>query len=179
MHQQPNALSSSNEARINLAISAIKQDQLPSVRHAAAMYNVPLTTLVNRRAGRPLRRDCEPNRKKLTKLEEEVIVEHILDLDSRGFSPTLGAVRDMADKLLAQRSVNQVDIKWPENFVRRTPSIKPKINRPYDYRRAKCEDPEVIGAWFRRVEAMKAKYGITTHGRLVVLPLADCVSLCQ
>ena len=49
------------------------------------------------------RRDCQPNSKKLTQLEEEVIVKYILDLDLRGFAPTYAAVRDMADKLLAAR----------------------------------------------------------------------------
>ena len=42
-----------------------------------------------------------PNLKKLTKLKEEVIVRYILDLDLWGFAPTLGAVKDIADKLLA------------------------------------------------------------------------------
>ena len=44
-------------------------------------------------------------------------MKHILDLDSRGFAPTLGAVRDMADKLLAERAAGQVGKQWPRNFV--------------------------------------------------------------
>ena len=58
-----------------------------------------------------------PNLKKLTKLKEEVIVRHILDLDSRGFAPTLGAIKDMANKLLAARAARQVSKNWPTNFV--------------------------------------------------------------
>ena len=45
-----------------------------------------------------------PNLKKLTKLKEEVIVRHILDLDLWGFTPTLGAIKDIVDKLLAARA---------------------------------------------------------------------------
>jgi hypothetical protein len=60
-------------------------------------------TLRRRRAGMPARRDSQPNSKKLTPREEEVIVQYILDLDERGFSPTDAIVRDMADKLLAAR----------------------------------------------------------------------------
>jgi hypothetical protein len=108
----------------------------------------------------PFRRDCEANSKKLTKLEEEVIIEYILELDSNGFSPTLAAVRDMADSLLTERGGPQVGLNWPSNFVARTPSIKTRISRPYDYRRAKCEDPEVIGKWFKLVEAIVKKYGV-------------------
>ena len=58
-----------------------------------------------------------PNLKKLTKLKEEVIVRHILDLDLRGFAPTLGAVKDIADKLLTARAARQVGKNWPTNFV--------------------------------------------------------------
>jgi hypothetical protein len=106
------------------------------------------------------RRDCEANSKKLTKLEEEVIIEFIIDLDARGFSPTLAAVRDMANTLLTERGAPVVGQNWPSNFVARTPSIKTRLNRPYDYRRAKCEDPEVISRWFKLIEATIKKYGV-------------------
>ena len=65
-------------------------------------------TMRDRRAGRPARRDCQPNSKKLTKREEEVIISYILHLDQRGFAPTYEAIRDMADKLLAARGARQV-----------------------------------------------------------------------
>jgi hypothetical protein len=35
-------------------------------------------------------------------------VKHILDLNSRGFMPILGTIRDVADKLLAKRAAWQV-----------------------------------------------------------------------
>ena len=35
-----------------------------------------------------------------------------------------------------------------------------KFNRKYDYKRALCEDPEAIRAWFQLVANTKAKYGI-------------------
>jgi hypothetical protein len=46
-----------------------------------------------------------------------VVVRHILNLNSRGFAPTLDAVRDIADKLLTKRAAGQVDKQWPRNFV--------------------------------------------------------------
>ena len=60
-------------------------------------------TIRRRRVGKPARGDCQPNLKKLTKLEEEMILNYILDLDLCGFPPTYATVRDMADKLLAAR----------------------------------------------------------------------------
>jgi hypothetical protein len=71
---------------------------------------MPQTSLRKRCAGIPARRDCQPNRQKLTAVEKEVIVDYILDLDSRGFSPTYAAVREMADRLLSYRGGGQVGV---------------------------------------------------------------------
>jgi hypothetical protein len=76
----------------------------------------------------PARRDCQPNSKKLTQLEEEVIVNYILNLDTRGFAPTYAAVRDIANKLLAARDRGYVRQKWPANFVKRIDSLKTYFN---------------------------------------------------
>jgi hypothetical protein len=150
----------SNEADVQLAISAIHTSEILAVSRAASAYNVVESTLRNRRAGKPARRDCKPNSKKLTQLEEEVIVRYILDLDTRGFAPTYAAVRDMADKLLAARGGGHVGVHWPRNFVKRTSSLTTRFNRAYDRQRALCEDPVLIRSWFELVEQTKAKYGI-------------------
>ena len=93
----------SREADMYLTISALNAKQIQTERCAAKTINISRATLHRRRAGCPAQRDCQPNSKKLTKLEEEVIVDYILNLDSRGFAPTYAAVRDIANKLLAAR----------------------------------------------------------------------------
>jgi len=155
-----NAQKGSREPDIYLAISALDQRQIITERSAARTYEVPRTTLQRRRDGTRARRDCQPNTKKLTQLEEEVIVSYILDLDQRGFAPTYAAVRDMANKLLAARDGGQVGVHWPRNFVKRTDSLTMRFNRAYDRQRALCEDPALIRSWFELVEQTKAKYGI-------------------
>jgi hypothetical protein len=97
---------------------------------------------------------------KLFKTEEDVIIQHILDLDARGFPPWLAAVKDIADSLLAERHCDLVSQNWAATFIKRRPELKVKFNRKYDYKRALCEDPEIIQGWFRLVENMKAKYSI-------------------
>ena len=121
------------EGQIVLAVNAINRAQIQSERLAAKTYDVPRSTLQRRRAGTLSRRDCEPNSRKLTKLEESVIIDHIIDLDLRGFSPKLDAVADMANHLLTERGAGKVGIKWPSNFVKRTPELKTRFNRKYDY----------------------------------------------
>jgi hypothetical protein len=128
--QQPQ--STPNKALVVLALSAIKNNTVQSARRAAAAYSVPRSTLSHRHAGRTARRDCQPNSRKLTKQEEKVLVRHILNLDARGFAPTLAAVRDMANRLLAEKGASQVGKIWPYNFVKRTLELKTRFTRQQD-----------------------------------------------
>jgi hypothetical protein len=93
-----------NEANVQLAISDIQCNQVKSLRHAEAIYNVPRRTIQRRRNATHSRRECKPNQKSLTKLEEEAIVQRILDESLRGIPPSKAHVRDMADRLLRERS---------------------------------------------------------------------------
>lgn len=87
-------------------------------------------------------------------------------MDERGMPPTQALVRQMAEILLIERVRNAsarkptIGQNWVYNFITRHPELKSKYNRKYDYQRAKCEDPEIIQAWFRLVRNTIAKYGI-------------------
>jgi hypothetical protein len=152
--------SPSQEGRLLLALQAIKPRGKLSIRQAAKLYNVPYTTLCDRHAGRPPRRDIRLKSIKLTLVEEEAIVQYVLDLDTRGLPPRLADVEDMANRLLAQRDSERVGKHWTRRFIDRQPALRTRLSRPYDYQRALCEDPEKIGAWFKLVENMRAKYGV-------------------
>jgi hypothetical protein len=160
MSLQQQHLKALKEGQIQLALQAIKQDATISQRRAAAIYSVPQRTLSDRRAGRSSRADSAPKSRKLDNNEEEVIVKHILELVGRGFAPRLAAVADMANSLRTERNMGHVGVNWPSTFVKRRPELQMSFNRKYDYKRALCEDPGTIQAWFRLVANMKAKYGI-------------------
>jgi hypothetical protein len=148
------------EARIILAIEAIRSSKKLSRRSAAKIYKVPYATLSDRMAGRTYRPETKPNCYKLNDLEEETLVRYILDLDTRGFAPRLASVEDIANYILESRGGKRVGKLWAHRFVQRRPELKTRFNRVYDFQRALCEDPELISAWFRLVENMRAKYGI-------------------
>jgi hypothetical protein len=101
-----------------------------------------------------------PNSSNLTKLEEDVVAEHIIDLVERGFPPRLAEVADIANSLRAERNMGYVSLNWPSTFVKRRSDLRMKFNRKYDYKRALCEDPDDVRAWFELVGNTKAKYGI-------------------
>ena len=92
--------STSNEARIILALEALKKDPKLSLSAAAKLYSVPYTTLPNRRAGRPARHDLPANSRRLTDSEEKAIVQYVLELDVRSFPPRLRGMEDIANHLL-------------------------------------------------------------------------------
>jgi hypothetical protein len=111
MSQQPDLELLPREDRIILAIEAMESNVLLSQRRAAAIYNVQESTLRTRR-------NISANLSKLSRHEEEVVIQYIRKLDARGFAPTLSYVREMANQLLAARGGTQVGEKWATNLVR-------------------------------------------------------------
>jgi len=74
-----------NEAQLILALKALEKDPKLPISKAAEIYTVSYTTLYNRRAGRPARRDIPANSRKLTDLEENTIIQYIVELCARVF----------------------------------------------------------------------------------------------
>ena len=69
----------------------------------------------------------------------------------------------MANLLLAERGSNPVQTvgeKWVYNFIDRHTELNTAWSRHYDYRRAKCEDPGAIKAWFDQVQITIMQHGI-------------------
>jgi len=149
-----------DESGILLALQAMENDPKLSARSAAKIYTVSHEKLSRRRRGMPARRDIPANLRKLTDSEEGAILERILALSAKGFPPRLAVVGDMANRLLALRDAPPVASRWANSFVSRQPDLRTCFTRKYDYQRAQCEDPEVIGRWFNLVRNTIAKYGI-------------------
>ena len=95
---------------MSLAISAINHNQFKSVYYTVRTYNVDKRTLRQWQARIPSRQEYIFKSKKLIELEESVIIQYSLDLDSRGFSSKLSIIRDIVNKLLAVYSQDNVDI---------------------------------------------------------------------
>ncbi|KAM5529851.1 transposase [Fusarium oxysporum f. sp. phaseoli] len=133
------------EARILLALQALQTNPKLSLRCAADIYKVNRITLSRRQNGLQSRRDWIPKSRRLSNLEENIIVQFILDLDMRGFPPRLRAVEEMANRLLADRDALPVGKRWAHNFVKRQPELKTRLFRRYDY-------PTIIRGWFRLVQ---------------------------
>jgi len=154
------------EGRILLAIRALDDGLIGSAYEAAGVYDVPYETLRRRRSGTRSRIETRPNCLKLTDQEEDVLVQWVLDIDSRGYAPRVAELRRKANMLLAEcvRGTDEppltVGMNWTTRFIRRRPELSAKYLRKYDYQRALCENPKTMGDWFRLVQNVKQKYGI-------------------
>jgi hypothetical protein len=151
---------SPNEGSILLALSAFTSGQCASISAAAKIYNVSKTTLIRRLHGGATREQFTPPNRRMTIIEEEVLVRDILKLDAQGLSPTLSLIREMADAICRARNAPQVGIKWASSFVKRTLALEVKLGRTYECQRKLCEDPERIRAWFELVKNTINKHGI-------------------
>ena len=100
-----------NEAQLNLAIQAIKQNPKLSVRRAAKIYQVDNRRLGERLRGIPSWRDISANSQKITDTEEDVLSERILELDSKGYPPWLCVVEDMANRIAEIRDGKRVGLR--------------------------------------------------------------------
>ncbi|KAM9874812.1 transposase [Verticillium dahliae] len=149
------------QSQLILALQAMEKNPELSMRRAADIFNVPKTTLRRRRNGTPSRRESPTNSSKLTELEEKAVIQYILDIDSRTDSPRPKDVAAMANILTGDRGGKPVGINWATNFIKRRTDLQTRRFRKYDYRRAQCEDPIAINAWFRDVRDTIAKYGVT------------------
>lgn len=75
------------EGRLLLAISALKKQEISSIRKAAEVFNVSRSTLHDRLHGVTPRSETRANNHKMTQNEEESLVQWILSLDQRGAAP--------------------------------------------------------------------------------------------
>jgi hypothetical protein len=157
----PNSVN--QEGRIQLAIKAFQNDEIPSIREAARVFEVPNTTLKRRIDGQQFRKDTRANSHKLTPEEEQSLLQWILSMDLRGSAPRPSMVRDMANILLRERDGQPVGSKWVYNYTNRHPELKSRYSRRYNYQRALCEDPRIIEPWFDLVRRTIDENGIQTE----------------
>lgn len=71
----------SKENRMQMAISAIKNEKIQSKRETASVFGVSKATLRNRLKGMKSRSETRASGHKLTDFEEEALVKQLLDAD--------------------------------------------------------------------------------------------------
>jgi hypothetical protein len=91
------------EARIILAIEAIRLSKKINRSNTTKIYNILYSIFTNRINSRTSIYKYRPGASKLTELEKEIIIQNILDMDTRGFAPRLASIEDIANYILESR----------------------------------------------------------------------------
>jgi hypothetical protein len=91
------------EARIILVIEAIRSSKKINRSNTTKIYNILYSILTNRINSRTPIYKHRPGVSKLTELEEEIIIQNILDINTRKFAPRLANIEDIANYILESR----------------------------------------------------------------------------
>ena len=108
-------------------------DKKLSRRAITKSYIILYTTLINRINDYTILNERRLAMSKLTELEEGAIIQHILDLDTRGFTPRLAGVEDIANHILESRGAPHVGTRWAQRFIQRQLELKTRFTRVYDF----------------------------------------------
>jgi hypothetical protein len=164
------------EGRIQLAISAFKKGQIPSICRAAKTFDVPKSTLRGRLNGCQYRIKKRGHSHRLSPTQEELLVEWILSRDLRGVPPRPAHVEEMANLLLQADNPSgfkPIGKNWVSIFTNRREEIKTRYARRYNHSRAQCEDPKIIKWWFDSLQRIQMQYGISMKISTILMKLAS------
>ena len=151
------------ESRVQMAINAWNEKKTRSILEAAKVYEVPESTLRRRLAGIKSRSETRANGHRLTEVEEQSLVKHLLDADKRGFPIRPEFLHGMAEILLCEQrhdSKATLGINWASTFIKCHSEVRTRYNRRISYQRAKQEDPRIIKQWLDTVFETIQKHGI-------------------
>jgi len=88
--------------------------------------------------------NCTPNLKVFLNLEEQVIIDHTLEVDTCRFQLNLDMLQDIANKLYVDWGAGPIGKNWLLNFIQYINVLRIYINWKYDYQRALNANPEII-----------------------------------
>jgi hypothetical protein len=91
--------SACQEGNSALANDDLENGPIKTLRAAAKLYEILLTTLHARADGRTSRVDKRPSGHKLTQFKEDSLTEWVISMDTRGVAPRPATVREMANIL--------------------------------------------------------------------------------
>ena len=140
------------EGQLALAIDAVKNKKVNSLRRASRLVDVSTTTLQERVAGTAPLQEAGILRRKMTPTEKSSLHDWVLSLERCGVPPRPRMLQEMANILLTERDLiklpKKAGVNWVQLFLRRCLDIWVKFARRLVYSRARCEDMVIIQGFF-------------------------------
>lgn len=163
---------STHDARIELAIAQLKQQDRPNVAATARAHVVAESTLRDRWRGKSMskRAAASEYRQRLTFGQEEALIQQINQLTDRGIPPTPRIVRNMAEEMLE----GPVGKNWTSDFVKRYEHRLTSVYlRNIDSRRTKSEYAPSYKQFYDLVTCFWFICAIITTKLLIFIQLID------
>jgi hypothetical protein len=88
------------ETRIILVIKVIRLSKKINCSNITKIYNILYSTFTNRINSRTPIYEYQPKASKLTELEKEIIIQNILDINTRRFALRLASIEDITNYIL-------------------------------------------------------------------------------
>ena len=129
-------------------------------------YGIPKSTLSNRAEGRQSRQKAHKVYQALSPAIEDGLRKWTSQMDSQGFPPRLDIFKAIAEKFFQQlQDSSDSELKtlgptWLRGFLKRHPAISACFSTPMDCQRAFANHPGPIKDYFKKLQAVIAKYRI-------------------
>ena len=137
-----------SEKKIQEAIKALQGGEIPSVRRAALIFEIPETTLRNRYKGRKkTRTEGHEKQQWLTSDEEDAVKRYCLMVDEMGFPLRYDTLREIAEDLYSKAHEGKeagLGENWIARYLRRHSEIKGKIAKAILCKRAIASNPLLL-----------------------------------
>ncbi|EED18843.1 ferric reductase transmembrane component 5 precursor, putative [Talaromyces stipitatus ATCC 10500] len=138
----------------NKALELYTQIPKQKITQLARQFDVPCKRLWRRVQGSASQLNRRPAHKQLSDDQEHTIFIWLSDLDDRGLPPTIGTIKNYAEKVLQNMNPDadhplQLGDRWVYSFIKRLPNdYKKQKQKTVDPNRHIAEDSGVIQAWF-------------------------------
>jgi hypothetical protein len=140
---------------LNNALNSLVNGEYKSVRKAAIAFQIPSSTLHNRRKKSKSRTQNHVSQQLLTPIEESTLGNWIYRAAKLGAPVTLQLVKILASKIQSERSSNNdesqpspISDRWVDRFRTRHPRIKSCFSRTIDAARSTALDFSTIKSYF-------------------------------
>jgi len=140
------------------AVYAIHEGRYKDVSDAARKTFLNRRVLADRYNGKSSKSTRQAGGKRLSKDQEEALVQYILRCDERNMSLTPQLIEAAANFLLDD--VKPVGENWVKRFLKRNPSLKKRRHRSILANRQAAYHIQELEIYFRRLEEVIEKYGI-------------------
>ena len=147
------------------ALRELAAGKWPSLRAAAAAYNLDPSTLSRRRKGQRNRVESHEEQQTLSREQERLLVQWLLEAEQAGHAFNHAQLRDMASIIhKASGGDGHIGKSWASNFPRRNPGVHTKKGVSIANQRVHTLYSTVFDNWFSQLNALIMKKAITpTH----------------